>query len=311
MIDAALVARLIASQFPQWADLPVRPVEFGGWDNRTFRLGERMAVRLPSRANYVAQVEKEQRWLPKLAAALPLPIPRPLARGRPAEDYPWPWSIYEWLDGQTAAHELIPDKRRFAVDLAGFLCALQRAAASGGPAAGPHSFFRGGPLSTYDAETRLAVAKLGALIDATAVLAVWDAALAAVRTGAPVWVHGDVAPGNLLVVDGRLSAVIDFGCSAVGDPACDLAIAWTFFKDADREAFRARLGLDAGAWARGRGWTLWKALIVWAALPGANPLEAKASPRIIEELVAEHLRAVLGQGAMASANGMREIVPRR
>lgn len=291
IIDAALVARLIASQFPQWADLSVRPVEFGGWDNRTFHLGERMVARLPSRAAYAAQVEKEQRWLPQLAVSLPLPIPRPLARGRPAQDYPWAWSIYEWLDGQVASNEPIPDKRRFAEDLADFLVALQRVDASGGPAAGPHSFFRGGPLSTYDAETRLAVAKLGALIDAAAVLAVWDAALAAVRIGAPVWVHGDVAPGNLLVLDGRLSAVIDFGCSAVGDPACDLAIAWTFFESADREAFRARLGLDAGAWARGRGWTLWKALIVWAALPGANPLGAETSQRVVEDLVAEHHRA--------------------
>ena len=292
IIDQALVARLIASQFPQWADLPVRPVEFGGWDNRTFHLGERMVARLPSRATYAAQVEKEQCWLPQLAVSLPLPIPRPLARGRPAQDYPWPWSIYEWLDGQAASHEPIPDKRRFAEDLADFLLALQRADASGGPAAGPHSFFRGGPLSTYDADTRLAVAKLGALIDAAAVLAVWDAALAAVWTGAPVWVHGDVAPGNLLVVDGRLSAVIDFGCSAVGDPACDLAIAWTFFEAADREAFRARLGLDAGAWARGRGWALWKALIAWAVRPGANPLGAEASQRVVEDLVAEH-RAIV------------------
>ena len=287
-IDASLVARLVAEQFPPWADLPVKPVALGGWDNRTFHLGESMLVRLPSRAAYAAQVEKEQGWLPKLAAALPLPIPSPLAMGRPTDEYPWPWSIYGWLEGETATRERIADLARFAVDLAAFLAALQRADTSDGPLAGPHSFFRGGPLDTYDGETREAVAKLGDRIDSAAVIAVWDAALASRWEGAPAWVHGDVAPGNLLVEDGRLSAVIDFGCSAIGDPACDLVIAWTFFAGADREAFRAARPLDAATWARARGWTLWKALIVWAALPGANPLGAEPSRRIVEELVIEH-----------------------
>jgi len=290
-IDAALAGRLVAAQFPQWAGLPIRPVAKGGWDNRTFHLGEHMAVRLPSHARYAAQVEKEQRWLPRLARDLPLPIPVALARGEPAEDYPWPWSVYGWLDGETASAGRIGDMPRIAADLAGFLAALQRIDATDGPIAGPHSFWRGGPLSTYDAETRTAIAALGDRIDARAVTAVWDAALAAAWDGLPVWVHGDVAAGNLLVRDGRLSAIIDFGCSCVGDPACDLAIAWTFFEGAAREAFRAALPLDPGTWARGRGWTLWKALIVYAELPGANPLDAKASARIIDDLVAEHALA--------------------
>lgn len=290
-IDAALAGRLVAAQFPQWADLPIRPVAKGGWDNRTFHLGDRMILRLPSHARYAAQVEKEQRWLPRLARDLPLPIPVPLAKGEPAEDYPWPWSVYGWLDGETASAGRIDDPARFAADLAGFLAALQRIDATDGPAAGPHSFWRGGPLSTYDAETRAAIAALGDRIDAPAVTAVWDAALAADWNGVPVWVHGDVAAGNLLVRDGRLSAVIDFGCSCVGDPACDLAIAWTFFEGEAREAFRAALALDPGTWARGRGWTLWKALIVYAGLPGANPLDAEKSARIIEDLVAEHAGA--------------------
>ena len=291
-IDASLVGRLVAAQFPQWAELPVRPVEFGGWDNRTFHLGAHMTVRLPSAAAYAAQVEKEHRWLPKLAPLLPLAIPVPLVMGAPGEGYPWPWSIYRWLDGETASRAPGLDLGRCATALAEFLLALQRINAAGGPLAGPHNFHRGGPLATYDGETRRAIAALGGRIDAGAVIAVWDAALTAPWRGPPVWLHGDVAAGNLLVdPDGRLTTVIDFGCSGVGDPACDLAIAWTFFEGESREAFRAALPLDAAAWARGRGWTLWKALIVWAGLPGANPLGVEASRRIVDDLLADHARA--------------------
>jgi aminoglycoside phosphotransferase (APT) family kinase protein len=296
-IDAALVGRLVAAQFPQWAGLRIRPVANGGWDNRTFHLGDGMAVRMPSAARYVAQVEKEQRWLPRLAPLLPLPVPAPLAMGAPGEGYPWPWSVCRWLDGDTATAERIADLLRFAADLAGFLAALQRIDTADGPAAGPHSFWRGGPLATYDAETRQAIATLEGRIDTEAVTAVWEAALAATWRGPPVWFHGDVSPGNLLVQAGRLSAVIDFGCCGVGDPACDLAIAWTVFEGESREAFRAALPLDAGAWARGCGWALWKALIVWAALPGANPLDAEQSPSIVEAVLADHRLASAGRGS--------------
>ena len=295
-IDAALVGRLIAAQFPQWADLPVASVVNSGWDNRTFHLGTQMIVRLPSAARYAAQVEKEQLWLPRLARGLPLPIPAPLAMGAPGEGYPWPWSVYRWLAGETAAAERIADPPQFAIALAGFLTALQRIDATGGPAAGPHSFWRGGPLETYDAETRTAIAALGEGIAGAAVTEVWEAALAAPWRGPPVWAHGDIAPGNLLVEDGRLSAVIDFGCSAVGDPACDLAIAWTFFDGESRAAFRAALPLDKGTWARGRGWTLWKALIVLAALPGATPAGADRSLGIIDAVLADHRLARARRG---------------
>lgn len=296
-IDAALAAQLVATQFPQWAALPVRPVAVGGWDNRTFHLGDTMMVRLPSARRYAAQVEKEHLWLPRLAPALPLPIPAPLAKGEPGCGYPWPWSIYGWIEGETAATAYVSDMIQFAADLAGFLRALHGADATDGPPPGAHNFQRGGSLATYDAETRTAIATLGDQIDAAEVMAVWEAALAATWRGAPVWLHGDFAAGNLLVRNGGLSAVIDFGCAAVGDPACDLAIAWTFLGGEAREAFRAALPLDEGAWARGRGWTLWKALIVWAGLPGANPLGAAESRSIVEGLVAEHaaLRRPAGQ----------------
>lgn len=283
-IDAALVRRLIAAQFPAWADLPVEPVIPGGWDNRTFRLGDALSVRLPSAAWYAAQVAKEHRWLPVLAPQLPLPIPAPLAQGQPTTEYPWPWSVYRWLAGEPAASGFIADLSRFATDLAGFLVALYRIDASDGPAAGTHNFWRGGPLAVYDEETRQAVSTLAGEADGAAALAVWDAALASQWEAAPVWVHGDVAVGNLLVADGELSAVIDFGSSGVGDPACDLVIAWTLLSGESRRVFRASLPFDAGTWARGRGWTLWKALITAAEPENPHAPEAR---RVLAEVLAD------------------------
>jgi aminoglycoside phosphotransferase (APT) family kinase protein len=290
-IDATLVARLVASQFPRWAGLPVTAAEPNGWDNRTFRLGPDLSVRLPSAEAYAAQVRKEHRWLPVLAPHLPLPIPVPLAMGEPAEGYPWNWSVYRWLDGVPASTARVDDLTELAVTLARFLVCLQRIDPTGGPPPGRHNFFRGGPLETYDAETRTAVAAVGDLLDADTATAVWETALAATWHGPPVWVHGDVAAGNLLVRDGRLGAVIDFGSSGVGDPACDVTIAWTLLSGESREAFRAALRLDAATWARGRGWALWKALITFAGNLHTNPVEAATARRVIDDVLAEHERS--------------------
>lgn len=274
MIDAALAANLIAEQFPRWANLPVREPDVQGWDNRTYRLGDELSIRLPSAAGYVPQVEKEQRWLPLLAPQLPLPIARPVAMGRPSALFPWPWSVYGWIDGSVASRDRIDDLSAFATDLAAFLVALRRADTAGAPLAGPDNFHRGGDLAVYDREAREAIEVLGDHIDAAGALATWDAALAAEWHGDPGWVHGDIAAGNLLVKHGRLAAVIDFGNSAVGDPACDLAIAWTFLSGESRQLYRERFAADDAMWARGRGWALWKALITVAAGKGSHPLEA-------------------------------------
>ena len=287
-INVSLVRRLIAAQFPQWAGLPVTPVVLQGWDNRTFRLGKEMSVRLPSAERYTLQVEKEHRWLPKLAPLLPLPIPVPLAKGAPAAGYPWHWSVYRWLDGEPATAERIADLPQFATALAEFLTALQRIDSAGGPPPGRHNFFRGGPLTVYDAETRQAIAALDGKIDTDAASAMWEEALRATWHGSPVWLHGDVAAGNLLVEGGRLSAVIDFGTSGVGDPSCDLAIAWTLFGGESRDAFRAALQLDNATWARGRGWTLWKGLITLAEHIDTNPLEAGRARCVIDEVLTDH-----------------------
>jgi aminoglycoside phosphotransferase (APT) family kinase protein len=286
-IDVSLARRLVAAQFPQWSDLPIKPVEFDGWDNRTFRLGEDMSLRLPSAEAYAAKVEKEHLWLPKLAPLLPLPIPVPLAKGDPAEGYPWHWSVYRWLEGEIATVGPIADLCQFASALAQFLATLQRIDPTGGPPPGKHNFFRGGPLTTYDTETRDAIAALQGKIDADAVSAVWEAALQATWHGPPVWLHGDVHATNLLVYRGQLSAVIDFGGSGVGDPACDVAIAWTFFTGKSREAFRTALPVDSATWTRGRGWALWKGLITLAKHEDIHALEAGEARRVIDEILAD------------------------
>jgi aminoglycoside phosphotransferase (APT) family kinase protein len=288
VIDEALARRLIAGQFPQWAALPIAAVEFGGVDNRTFRLGEDMTVRLPSGEWYALQVAKEQRWLPRLAPRLPLPIPTPLAKGEPAGGYPFAWSVYRWLDGENASEETIGDLTPFATTLASFLRALRSADATGGPGPGRHNFYRGGPLATYAEETVRSLEALGDEIPRAAVAKVWDDAMAADWDGHPVWFHGDVAAGNLLVREGRLAAVIDFGSSGVGDPACDVVIAWTLLHGASRDAFRSGLGVDPGTWSRGRGWALWKALITLVGQLENDDEGAAISQRVLERVLADH-----------------------
>lgn len=252
---------MIAQQFPQWADLPVTPVKIDGWDNRTYRLGTELTARLPTHETYTAAIDKEHEWLPVLAPYLPVAIPEAVAKGSPGEGYPYHWAIRRWIDGETATSENIADLDEFARSIAEFILALQSLDATGGPVAGAHSFYRGAPPEYYHDETVEALAVLKGRIDTDLAREVWDAALATSWDRTPVWFHGDIASGNLLVRDGRLSAVIDFGTSGVGDPACDLVIAYTFFAGESRETFRAAVGQDRDTWARARGWALWKALI--------------------------------------------------
>jgi aminoglycoside phosphotransferase (APT) family kinase protein len=289
-IDASLARRLVDSQFPQWSELPIAEVEVDGWDNRTFRLGSELTVRLPSGDWYAQQVAKEQRWLPVLAPRLPLPIPAPVARGEPDSGFPYPWSVYRWLEGELASKARIADLTGFATTLAGFLSALGRIDATGGPEPGQHNFFRGGPLSTYADETHEAIDALGAEVPRDRVERVWEDAMATSWDRDPVWFHGDVATGNLLVRDERLAAVLDFGSSGVGDPACDVVIAWTFLSGASRDRFRADLGVDAATWSRGRGWGLWKALISLVGHLENDSPDAALARRDIERILADHAR---------------------
>jgi aminoglycoside phosphotransferase (APT) family kinase protein len=286
----SLVGRLLATQFPQWADMSIEPVPSAGTDNAIYRLGDDMAVRLPRIEWAIEQVQKEHEWLPRLAPLLPLDIPVPLAMGTPGEGYPWHWSVYRWLEGEEATVETIADMRQAATDIARFILALQRIDTTGGPTPGSHNFGRGAPLATGDARTREGIASLSTEFDAEAVTEAWEAALQApVWQGPPVWIHGDLKPGNLLVQQGRLSAVIDFGGLNVGDPACDLIIAWNLFSAETRDLFRAALAVDDATWARGRGWALSIGLIALPYYRTTNPVLAEISRRSIAEVLADHM----------------------
>lgn len=287
-INVELAYQLVAEQFPQYKDLTITPVETSGWDNRTFHLGENLLIRMPSAQEYAQQIDKESTWLPKLAPLLPFAIPAPLAVGKPAFGYPWNWGIYRWLEGTTVASSEIHDMEALAFDLARFLTSLEEIDATNGPLAGEQSFYRGSDLQVYDTETRQAIIALKHQIDAKKATEVWEAALATCWSHPAVWVHGDIAAGNLLIQNDRLCAVIDFGQLAIGDPACDLAIAWTLFSDNAREIFRTNMKLDAGTWMRARAWTLWKAMITAAGLIGSNNVEAQKCWHIIDEVLNEH-----------------------
>ncbi len=291
-IDLALVHRLLEAQFPRWADLPIEPVRSAGTDNAIFRLGDDMTVRLPRIPGAIGQVEKEMRWLPRLAPLLPLAIPVPLAMGQPAEGYPWQWSVSRWLDGETATVKHIADPLEAATDLAWFVAALQRIDPAGGPPPGEHNSFRGEPLASRDEETRDAIASLQDVLDADAATAAWDAALGTPEwNGPPVWLHGDLISSNLLAHEGRLTAVIDFGCLGVGDPACDVMVAWTYLSEGTRDAFRAALPVDGGTWGRGRGWALSFGLIAFPYYRRSNPVLAGIARYAIDEALADHERS--------------------
>ena len=282
-IDAALVARLVADQFPAWAELPVTAVSPQGWDNRTFRIGDQLSARLPSAAGYAPQVLKEQRWLPHLAAHLPVLVPEPVALGRPARGYPFAWSVSRWLEGDVLSRVQSLDEVTLAEDLGAFLVALRRVPAAGGPPAGPLTAYRGAPLDHYADQARRAFRLLDSQTSAGAGR-VLDAALATRWDHEPVWFHGDFAVDNLLVRDGRMHAVLDFGCAGVGDPACDLALAFIRLDRRSREVFRRAVDLDDDTWHRARGWSAWKAAITLAD-QGAPPLRRQESERALRAVL--------------------------
>lgn len=287
-IDIDLVVRLLAAQFPQWAGLAIRPVPSAGTDNALYRLGHDMVVRLPRIDWAIGDVQKEQHWLPKLAPFLPLAIPVPLAKGQPGEGYPWDWSVCRWIEGEEATIEGLADPRQAAIDLAQFIAALQGIDTMGGPRAMDHNL-RGSPLAMRDTPSRGAIAALHGMIDTEAATSAWEDALQAPEWArAPAWFHGDLLSGNLLVERGRLSAVIDFGGLGVGDPACDLMIAWSLFSGASRDAFRAAVAVDDATWARGRGHALSQAAIFIPYYLNTNPTGVGNARRMIDEVLNDY-----------------------
>ncbi|MGK2947975.1 MAG: aminoglycoside phosphotransferase family protein [Acidimicrobiales bacterium] len=281
--DADLVRRLLRSQHPRWAELPIERVASAGTDNAMYRLGEDLAVRLPRIHWAVDAVDKEQRWLPVLAPHLPLSVPRPVAAGVPGEGFPHPWGVVEWLPGEMAALDRLADPVAAALDLAAFVRALRAVDPTGGP-----RHRRGGPLHHVDAQVREALAGLETELDREAVLEVWAQAVAAPRhAGPPVWFHGDLGSLNLLAVGGRLTSVIDWGTCGVGDPAVEALVAWNLFPADARAAYREALAIDDDAWARGKGWVL-TGIFGLDYYRTTNPVLVARARRGIEAVLADH-----------------------
>lgn len=282
--DAELVRSLVATQFPDWAGLSVEPVESAGTDNAIYRLGDDMTARLPRIHWAVGNVDREFEWLPRLAPHLHVKVPVPLAKGHPGQGFPWPWTVCRWLEGENPAVDAIADPGSLASDLAGFVSAMRRIDPTDGPPAG-----RGVPLKTKAVDARTAIGALRNIIDTDAATAAWEAALRAPSwTGSPVWIHGDLSPGNVLCVDGRLSAVIDFGIMGVGDPAGDLTVAWNLLPADAREIFRREVAIDEATWTRGRGWALFQALGAVPYYQDRNPVLAANARHVINEILTEH-----------------------
>ncbi|MFD0275039.1 aminoglycoside phosphotransferase family protein [Kitasatospora sp. NPDC127111] len=286
-MDDGLVRRLIAGQFPQWAGRTVERWPSGGTVNAVYRLGDDLVVRLPLVRGGAGDVAMEQEWLPRLAPHLPTRIPEVLGAGTPAEGYPWPWSVYSWLAGELPEAGALSEPALLAKDLAEFVAAMWVVPLPGAPRA-----HRGGPVASLDGETRAAVEALRGIpeegVDCDAVLAVWEDTLRAPAwDGPPVWLHGDLMPGNLLVDGGRLAAVIDFGCAGVGDPACDLFPAWNLLPADARAVFRAALAVDEATWIRGRGRTLSQAVIALPYYRTTNPAMAANARHVIRAVLAE------------------------
>ncbi|MGC4805676.1 aminoglycoside phosphotransferase family protein [Micromonospora sp. DT233] len=292
VIDANvdLVRRLLHAQLPQWAELPLTRVRSAGVNNTIYRLGEQFSVRLPQMKWSADNIRKEHRWLPEFVGHLPLRIPTLAGIGRPGDDFPWHWSVYGWLDGTEAVRNPASDEHATARGLAEFIHRLQQIPTADGPRSGSHSGERGLPLSGQDPVVRQALKKITGF-DTTAATAAWEAAIRVPAwRESPVWIHGDLNPGNLLVHDGALSAVIDWEMLSVGDPALDLSGAWMVLSSAGRETFRKSLPVDDDTWARGRGWALCIGVIGAAYYHDINPVLAGFSRRAAQDAVADFVR---------------------
>ncbi|WP_367606739.1 aminoglycoside phosphotransferase family protein [Legionella sp. W05-934-2] len=289
MIDITpeLARKLINEQFPEYADLPILSVEKQGHDNRTYRLGDDLLIRMPTDESYALKVPKEQDLLPKIAPFLKVCIPVPVKMGAASKDYPYPFSIYKWLEGRSINLLVLDDDcmEKLAFDLAIFLKDLQKIKGIDGPTPGQHNWWRGDHVSVYDKGAREQISELASIINKDKAMALWNRACDTQWQKAPVWIHGDFAVGNMLINEGKLSAIIDFGGMSLGDPACDLVIAWTFLKGKARQVFIKEINLDEDTWLRAKAWVLWKATYELCQIADKNSAEGWTQQEIIKEVL--------------------------
>lgn len=282
-----LAHKLIAEQFPEYVHLPITEIKRQGHDNYTFRLGENLLIRMPSAKEYAEKVSIEQKFLPKLVKHLSINIPVPVKMGRPSKNYPYPFSIYNWIEGESINLITLTDKEKeqLAYDLAKFLKELQSITDVPEIMPGQHNWWRGDHVSVYDKGAREQIAELAEIIEVRHALALWDKACETKWDKKLVWIHGDFAIGNMLVKNGKLTGIIDFGCAAIGDPACDLVIAWTYLSGKSREIFIHEVNLDTDTWLRSKAWALWKATFELCQIADKNSSEAELQKRIIAEVI--------------------------
>lgn len=278
-IDTALIQKLLQEQFPHLAHLSLQPVPSNGTDNALYKLGDDLVIRLPKIHWAIANIDKEVIWLPKIAPFLPISIPTPKAKGSASQEYPYPWAIYNWIEGTNPTNI----SESFVNGLVSFLQALHAINLPNAPLC-----TRSYSLQDKDTETRAAIQELQGMIDTTAAIQLWERALEApLYSKPPVWVHGDLSPSNLLISQGNLSGVIDFGSVGIGDPALDLIIAWNLLPLKMRYLFKSKLNVDAATWERGRGFALSIALIQLPYYKETNkPLAANAQ-HVLKQLTQE------------------------
>lgn len=291
-IGEPLARSLVAEQFPGLAHLPVKRLASQGTENAIFRLGDDLALRLPRVAGAASQAEREAIWLPQLANHLSLAIPKPLELGRPTRDFPYPWAICQWLGGDDAFHQPVRDLAASARELAAFVRSLQEAPVTGDELLVAKISGRGCDLVHRDAATHSAITQCEGLADTATLAAIWNHALTQpVWDAAPVWLHGDIHVGNMLTTDGRITGIIDWGSFGMGDPACDLMVAWSLLDSDSRAIFRAELAVDEATWIRGRAWAISVAVIALPYYIETNPLLVAISRHSIEQAVADFLGA--------------------
>lgn len=288
VINDTMVRRLVDHQFPQWQALPIRAIASSGTDHVLYRLGDAYVVRLPMRPSAVPQIAREAQWLPMLAPRVPLPIPQPVGLGQADADYPAPWAVYRWMPGETGLTATVPDQMVVARQLAAFVRALWQVPVHADAPVASDVYARGVPLDNRRAITAAALVATQGLVDTVHLTEIWQRALGApVWSHAPVWVHGDIQPSNLLFAHGQVSAVIDFGTMGVGDPAVDLLVAWNYFDAPARQVFREAIAVDDATWQRGQGWAVSVALLQLPYYLHTNPVMVASARRVMAAVCAE------------------------